>query len=124
MLFRSELAGKLKRGEPILQISDRAAELMAVLTMLLLMSNLVSPDAVFAKGGGFSSSSSGSSSSKPSYCETATGASMPPSGKVCPPGTTPMYPDGGGNGSGWMGFTMLMGGGVWTWNLLKKRKKN
>ena len=120
-----ELVGKLKRGEPILQISDRAAELMAVLTMLLLMANLVSPDAVFAKGSGFSSSSgSSSSSSKPSYCETTTGASMPPNGKICPPGTTPMYPDGGGNGFGWMGFTMLMSGGVWTWNLLKKRKKN
>jgi spermidine synthase len=113
-----ELVGKLKRGEPILQISDRAAELMAVLTMLLLMSNLLSPDAVFAKG----SYSSSGSSSKPDYCETATGSAISPTGKTCPPGTTAVYPE-SWNGLGWMGFVMLTIGGVWTWDLIAKRRK-
>lgn len=127
---------KLRKGEPITYFSDHAAELMAVITVTLLMANLVTPDAVFAKGyysSGSSRSSSGASS-VPLRCDPvaatpgATGAvphSVPPTGSTCPTGTVPVYPESSNDGGnfGWVGLTMLIGGGGWLWKTIRQSRR-
>lgn len=94
-----QLLAKVRSGQPLTYISDHTAELITILSVSLLVANLATPDAAFAKG--FSTSGyrsgyySGSSSSGDYY-----------------------YADGN---FGWLGFWMTVIGGMWLWNLYKHR---
>ncbi len=82
-----QLVAKLKAGTPITTLSTHTMELLTVLSVTLLMANLATPDAVFAKGSSSSFSSSGGD-----YYDGDS------------------YSDGR---FGWVGFFMMMIGGVW-----------
>jgi spermidine synthase len=45
-----ELAEKIRTGQPLVQVSPKTAEFVTILSVTLLMANLATPDAVFAKG--------------------------------------------------------------------------
>lgn len=96
-----QLVAKLKAGTPITTLSTHTVELLTVLSVTLLMANLATPDAVFAKGSSSSFRSSGSSSGGDAYSGDG-------------------YSDGG---FGWMGFFMMMIGGVWL-SLLPNDSRN
>lgn len=95
-----QLAIALKSGKPLTYVSKHTAELMTVLAVTLIMANLATPDAVYAKG--FSSGfRSGGGSGYRNY------------------GSSSGYYDGSGGSFGWIGFlTMLIGGG-WLYGLSK-----
>jgi spermidine synthase len=87
-----QFAITLRTGQPLTQLSTHTTELMTVLVVTLLMANIATPDAAFAKG--FSGGSSG--------------------------GTSDYYGDdysGHGGGSGGLGFWMMVIGGVWLYRL-------
>jgi spermidine synthase len=96
-----QMAIALKSGKPLAYVSEHTAELMTVLAVTLIMANLATPDAVYAKGfsSGFRSGSSGSG-----YHGGSTGVS---SGN---------YSDSGG-GFGWIGFLAMLLGGGWLFGL-------
>jgi spermidine synthase len=91
-----QMAIALKSGKPLTYVSDHAVELMTVLAVTLIMANLATPDAAYAKGfsSGFRSGGSGSG-----YHGGGTGVS---SGN---------YGDGGS--FGWIGFLAMLLGGGW-----------
>jgi spermidine synthase len=94
-------SGALRTGQPLTRLSSHAAELMTVLAVTLIVANLATPDAVYAKGSS-SSFHSGSGSS----------------------GSTTYYGDGGysdGGQFGWIGFWMMLIGGGWLYNLYQTK---
>jgi spermidine synthase len=93
-----QVAIGLKSGKPLAYVSDHTAELMTVLAVTLIMANLATPDAVYAKGfsSGFHSGGGGGSG----YSGGGAGN----------------YDDNGGN-FGWIGFLTMMFGGGWLYNL-------
>ncbi|MGQ9872125.1 hypothetical protein [Leptodesmis sp.] len=95
-----QLIEKLRTGQPIVQISPETAELITLLSMMLITANLITPDAVFAKGysAGFRSGDSGSTY----YGSDYYGASGEP-------------------GFGWIGFIMMLLGGYWMAHLLRRK---
>lgn len=58
-----QLAAQIQTGQPLSKLPPQTAQFIVTLSVVLLMANLLTPDAVFAKGfyGGSSSSSSGGS---------------------------------------------------------------
>lgn len=100
-----QLSDKVRSGQQLSTLSPRAAEFIMMLSVTLLMANLASPDAVFAKG--YYSGSSHSSGSS--------GYST---------GTT-YYSEGDWN---WfnktLGFILTAAGGIWLINLLTNRSNN
>jgi spermidine synthase len=95
-----QLIEKLRTGQPIVQISPETAELITLLSMVLITANLIAPDAVFAKGYSSGFRSGGSSSTY--YGSDYYGASGEP-------------------GFGWIGFIMMLLGGYWMAHLLRRR---
>lgn len=83
-----QIAEKSSKKQPLTYVSEHVNELITILAVTLLIANLATPDPVFAKGY-YSGSRSGSSGS--SY--------------------------GGGFRFGWLGFWMMIMGGVWLWGL-------
>jgi spermidine synthase len=96
-----QMAIALKSGKPLAYVSEHTAELMTVLAVTLIMANLATPDAVYAKGfsSGFHSGGSGSGYHG--------GGISSGSGN---------YDDNGG-GFGWIGFLAMFFGGVWLYTL-------
>jgi spermidine synthase len=94
-----QVAIALKSGKPLAYVSEHTAELMTVLAVTLIMANLATPDAVYAKGfsSGFHSGGGGSG-----YHGGGTG--------------TGSYDDNGGS-FGWIGFLTMIVGGGWLYNL-------
>jgi spermidine synthase len=91
----------LRTGQPLTRLSSHAAELMTVLAVTLIVANLATPDAVYAKGSS-SSFRSGSGSS----------------------GSTTYYSDGSYSDDGqfgWLGFLMMLIGGGWLYNLYQDK---
>jgi spermidine synthase len=86
-----QFAITLRTGQPLTQLSTRSTELMTVLLVTLLMANIATPDAAFAKG------SFGGSSSH--YDDD--------------------YYSGDGRGSGGLGFWMMAIGGYWLYRLYR-----
>lgn len=86
-----ELAEKIRSGQPLSKLPPNAAEFIMMLSVTLLMANLVTPDAVFAKG---------------SYHGGSSGCSSDGSNYDC-------YVDWKG-----LGFLLTAGGGIWLFNLL------
>jgi spermidine synthase len=99
-----QMAIALKSGKPLAYFSDHTAELMTVLAVTLIMANLATPDAVYAKG-----ISSGFHSGGGSGYHSGSGV-----------GT---YEDNGG-GFGWIGFVTMILGGVWLYNLSTGSKRD
>jgi spermidine synthase len=99
-----QLTEKLRTGQPIVQISPETAELLMLLSMMLITANLITPDAVFAKGytSGFRSGG-GSSSGSSTYSDDS------------------YYDPAGEFRFGWIGFVMLLLGGFWIAHLLRRR---
>lgn len=89
-----QLREKMRSGQPFTYVSDHTNELMIMLMVTLLMANTAAPDAVFAKG----SSSGGSTTYIDSSGNYSSGGSF-----------------------GWLGFWSMMIGGMWLWNLSKRR---
>lgn len=90
-----QLATQIKTGQALSKLPPQTAQFIITLSVVLLMANLLTPDAVFAKGfyGSRSSSSSGIASSNSS----------------------------GGDGSGFnktVGFLSSIGALYWLWNIL------
>jgi spermidine synthase len=84
-----QLVAKLRSGQPITTLSTHTVELLTVLSVTLLMANLATPDAAFAKGSSSSFTSSGG-------------------------GYGSDYGDSYSDGSfGGLGFFMMMIGGIW-----------
>ncbi len=94
-----QLSNALRTGQPLTHLSSHAAELMTVLAVTLIMANLATPDAVYAKGSSSSFHSGGSSS-----------------------GSTTYYGDGGQ--FGWLGFWIMIGGGIWLHNLYQNKDES
>ncbi|MGB8698301.1 MAG: hypothetical protein WCD18_02700 [Thermosynechococcaceae cyanobacterium] len=97
-------ATALKTGAPLTSLSTHSAELMTVLMVTLIMANLATPEAVYAKGFGGSSSSgfrSGNSGSSIYHNSGYSGNSG--------------YSNGGG--FGWFGFWIMVIGGGWLYYL-------
>lgn len=92
-----QLAESLRTGQPLTAVSQRTAELITILSVTLIMANLSTPDAVFAKGYSGRSYSGGSSSGG---------------------GDVDYYYSGDGQ-FGWFGFWMMVIGGIWLWNLYR-----
>ncbi len=88
-----QLAEKIHCGQPLSKLPPNAAEFLMVLSVTLLAANLVTPDAVFAKGSYSSGSSSCSSDDRSSY-------------------------DCGMSGWKVLGFLLTAGGAIWLFNLL------
>ncbi len=86
-----QFAITLRTGQPLTQLSTRSTELMTVLIVTLLMANIATPDAAFAKG------SFGGSSSN--YDDD--------------------YYSGNGGGAGGLGFWMMAIGGTWLYFLYR-----
>jgi spermidine synthase len=61
-----QLAENLRTGKPLPNLPPKTAEFVMMLSVTLLMANLVTPDAIFAKGS-YSSGSSGYSSGSGGY---------------------------------------------------------
>lgn len=89
-----QLIEKLRSGQPIIQVSPETAQLITLLSVMLVTANLIAPDAVFAKG--FSSRGGSSGTAYDDYYGT--------SGE-------PRF--------GWFGFLMMMVGSFWIVNLFK-----
>jgi spermidine synthase len=98
-----QLSRALRTGQPLTHLSSHAAELMTVLAVTLIMANLATPDAAYAKGSSSSFRSGGGSS-----------------------GSTTYYGDGYNDGGrfGWLGFWMMIGGGIWLHNLYKNKDES
>jgi spermidine synthase len=98
-----QMATALKSGKPLAYVSDHTAELMTVLAVTLIMANLATPDAVYAKGfsSGFHSGGSGSGYHG--------GGISSGSGNY----------DNNGGGFGWIGFLTMLFGGGWLYMLSK-----
>jgi spermidine synthase len=96
-----QFAITLRTGQPLTQLSTHTTELITVLVVTLLMANIATPDAAFAKGfsGGSSSHSGGFHSSGGSSGYYGGGYS------------------GDGGGFGWLGFWMMAIGGFWLYQL-------
>jgi spermidine synthase len=97
-----QMAIALRSGKPLTYVSEHTAELMTVLAVTLIMANLATPDAVYAKGfsSGFHSGGGGSG-----YHGGSTGIG------------TGNYDDSSGSGFGWIGFLTMFFGGVWLYTL-------
>lgn len=93
-----QLLEKVRSGQPLTYISEHTAELITILSVSLLVANLATPDAAFAKG--FSTSGGGYRSGY--YSGSSSGDYY--------------YSDGN---FGWLGFWMTVIGGIWLWNLYK-----
>lgn len=94
------LRSRWQAGQPLGQLStSHTAEMITLVTVTLLMANLAAPDAVFAKGFSSSGYRSGGSSSDVSY----------------------YYDDDGFGAFGGFGFWMAVIGGLWLFNLSKRR---
>lgn len=94
-----EIAAKIKAGENLPKLSPKTAEFITILSVTLLIANVLTPDAVFAKG-----YYSGSSTGTPIYSDS--------------------YYD---NSSYWketIGYFMIVAGGVWLWSALEEWTKN
>ncbi|MBW4562785.1 MAG: methyltransferase domain-containing protein [Mojavia pulchra JT2-VF2] len=90
------LADKINSNQALTNLPPQTAELIAMLSVTLLMANLVAPDAVFAKG---YYSSGSSSSSSGSYID-----------------------DGGSFGTKMTGFVLTVIGGIWLSNIFTPSK--
>lgn len=96
-----QLVEKLRTGQPIVQISPETAELITLLSVMLITANLITPDAVFAKG--FSSGiRSGGGSTSSTYDDSD------------------YYSSPGESTFGWLGFVMMIIGGYWIVHLFKR----
>jgi spermidine synthase len=96
-----QLLADLKTGKPLTYISTHTSELMTVLAVTLIVANLATPDAVYAKGfsSGFHSGGGEGYRGGSGYHGSYGGS-----------GSSSYNGDGGG--FGWIGFlTMLVGGG-------------
>jgi spermidine synthase len=91
-----EFAISLRTEQSLVQLSTHTTEVITILMVTLLMANIASPDAAFAKG-----FSSGSSSHSSGFRSSG--------------GTSTYYGDGGG--FGWLGFWMMAIGGFWLYRL-------
>ncbi|HEY9810457.1 MAG TPA: methyltransferase domain-containing protein [Halomicronema sp.] len=94
-----ELAAKIKAGETLPKLPPKTAEFITILSVTLLIANVLTPDAVFAKG-----YYSGSSSRTRTYSDSSYDSSI--------------Y---------WkqtIGYIMIFGGGVWLWYALEEWIKN
>lgn len=89
-----QLVEKIRTGQPLTYVSENTAQLITILSVTLIMANLSAPDAVFAKG--YYSGSGGSYSS----------------------GSNADYSD---ERFGWVGFLMMIFGGIWLSNLYNDR---
>lgn len=96
-----QLIEKLRTGQPIVQISPETAEVITLLSVMLITANLITPDAVFAKGFSSGVRSGGSSGSGTYYNDDYYG----------PPGESTF---------GWIGFVMMLIGGYWIVHLFKR----
>ncbi|MBD1897093.1 spermine synthase [Coleofasciculus sp. FACHB-129] len=100
-----QLSDKIRTGQQILTLSPRAAEFIMMLSVTLLMANLASPDAVFAKG-------------------YYSGSSHSPGSSGYSGGNT-YYSEGDWS---WfnrtIGFVLTAAGGIWLINLLTNRSNN
>jgi spermidine synthase len=95
-----QLLEKVRTGQPLTYLSKHTLELITVLSVTLIMTNLAAPDSVFAKG--YSGRSRGGYSSGGSYSNTG-------------------YYDSGENQFGWLGFWLTLIGGYWLWNLYRNQ---
>ncbi|MCT7952394.1 methyltransferase domain-containing protein [Ancylothrix sp. C2] len=94
-----ELAAKIKAGENLPKLPPKTAEFITILSVTLLIANVLTPDAVFAKGY-YSGSSTGTRVYSDSYYDSS---------------------------SDWkqiIGFIMIFGGGSWLWSALEEWIKN
>jgi spermidine synthase len=95
-----QLLQKVRAGQPLTYLSKHTTELIAVLSVTLIMANLAAPDTVFAKG--FSGRSSRGYSSGGSYSNAD-------------------YYDSGDEQLGPLGFWLMIIGAFWLWSLYKNR---
>lgn len=86
-----QLAEKIRSGQPLSNLPPKTSEFIMMLSFTLLMANLVTPDAVFAKG--YYGGRSGYASNDSSY-------------------------DGGEFNWKTLGFLLASGGGIWLFDLL------
>jgi spermidine synthase len=107
-------ATALKTGTPLTNLSIHSSELMTVLMVTLLMTNLATPEAVYAKGfgGGSSSSFHGGGGSSGYY------------GGGYSRGSYYGGSSGHGGGFGWLGFWMMVIGGGWLFYLHQTRDRS
>jgi spermidine synthase len=108
-------ATTLKTGAPLTNLSIHSSELMTVLMVTLLMANLATPEAVYAKGfGGSSSSFHGGGGSSGYYGGGySDGSYYGGSGSV-----------GHGGGLGCLGFWMMVVGGGWLFYLRQTKDRS
>jgi hypothetical protein len=108
-------ATTLKTGAPLTNLSIHSSELMTVLMVTLLMANLATPEAVYAKGfGGSSSSFHGGGGSSGYYGGGySDGSYYGGSGSA-----------GHGGGLGCLGFWMMVVGGGWLFYLRQTKDRS
>ena len=87
-------ADKIKYNQPLGTLNPKMVELITLLSITLLMTNLVAPDSVFAKGSYYGSRSSSSS-----------------------------YNDGTGD-SKWVGFIFTCFSSYWIYSIIKRMRNN
>jgi spermidine synthase len=95
---------RLRSGEALNQLSEQTLKMITILTVVLLVANLATPDAVYAKGfsGGARGISSGGGSS----------------------GIDDNYGSSSNGQFGWIGFLMVLTGGWWLLNISSNVNRN
>lgn len=96
-----ELAEKIRSGQPLAKLPPSSVQLLVTLSVTLLMANLLTPDAAFAKGFSRSSSYGRSYSGSGSGSSSSGGESWKP-----------------------LGFALTLFGGIWLYSLLVNRSSD